>query len=643
MVVFIITIFIGIITVISFFGFCKYIRPKIPEAFIKINIIDFNKNNYFNTISLSFKENTTFKKVKIVEKSLIINVFGFSNKLILKGELSIINSNNKDKKIFKIKVYKNSTNIINIRINNENNIYYNSEIIFYKKSSEENIKLESGDFESSTHNCNNRKRLLLYNINEEELIKIIKDNINDKELENKALKIIKNNNNKLLLINIYKSTKKNNILIFEENEKKLIIPSKEEKKFFENYFWLMNAYRFDLKAMNKFAEEYKNKIEQNKKIFGQGISNLDNEKDINTYFSFINQGINCIYDENIISKNNLKDYYFVLGYMLLYGFFFKKNKFYYDFVNLFFLKMEIAYKKNYSLIDLMKIAISFIVFSTNNKDIIYLQFSDELEEDSPYKKGFEFFKQIILDLNEDSDLTFMYLQINSGCGLELITVKKCYKLSMISVEDIKSHIISTIPKYFYIFNSNNDEYIGTDARTQIMIFNEKKILDKNSTNKKNNSTMNITIGMFLESGHAKFHMNIDVGGDRSPVRCVNKNFDFTEKFNWYSKERGESGKFIDHFLYDSNIDTTSIDLINSLRSNELMNKTYFIGNFNQLNQKANEIIGNKIAQNEQNNNINNKGNSEGDISTLSAKYVFRGNLDDEEYARLQAIGGDIYY
>ena len=138
-------------------------------------------------------------------------------------------------------------------------------------------------------------------------------------------------------------------------------------------------------------------------------------------------------------------------------------------------------------------------------------------------------------------------------------------------------------------------------------------------------------------------MNIDVGGDRSPVRCVNKNFDFTEKFNWYSKEHGESGKFIDHFLYDSNIDTTSIDLINSLRSNELMNKTYFIGNLNQLNQKANEIIGNKIAQNEQNNNINNKGNSKGDISTLSAKYVFRGNLDDEEYARLQAIGGDIYY
>ena len=30
---------------------------------------------------------------------------------------------------------------------------------------------------------------------------------------------------------------------------------------------------------------------------------------------------------------------------------------------------------------------------------------------------------------------------------ELINNKRCYKLSMISVEDIKSHIIKNIPKY----------------------------------------------------------------------------------------------------------------------------------------------------------------------------------------------------
>ena len=643
MVAFIIAIFIGIISVIFIFSFSKYIKPKIPEAFIKINFIDFKINNYFDRISLTLKGKKTLKNSKIKEKSLIVDICGFNNSIISKGELSIINSDNDNKKIFKIKVYKNCTNVINIRINNENDIYYDSEIILYKNNSEENIKLEKGNFECSTHSCKNRERLLLYNMNEVELIKIIKDNNDDKELEKKALQIIKNNNNKLLLINIYKSNIKNNILIFEEKEKSLIIPNKEEKKIFENYFWLMCKYRFNLKLMNIYAEEYKNKIVQNKKIFGQTISNLDNEKDINTYFSFINQGINCILDEHIISQNDTRDYYFLLGYMLLYGFFYKKNIFYYNFVNLFFLNMDIASKKNYSFIDLMKIAISFIVFSTNNKDNISLQFSDELEEDSPYKKGFKFFKDIIHDLNEDSDLTFMYLQINSGCGLELINEKKCYKLSMISVEDIKFHIINNIPKYFYIFNSNSDEYIVTDARTQIMIFNEKKILDKTSINKINNSIMNITIGMFHESGHSKFHMNNDVGGDRSPIRCVNKNFDFTEKFHWNSKERGESGKFIDFFLYNSNNDTTSIDLMDSLRSNELMKKSYFVGNLKQLNEKASEIVGNKISNNNQNKNIKKEENKAGDISTLPSRPVFKGNLDDEEYARLQAIGGDIYY
>jgi len=577
--------------------------------------------------------------LKIKEKNLIIDVFGFNNKLILKEELSLINSVKKDKKIFKIKVYKNSTNIINIRINNENNIYYDSEIIFSKNNSEENIKLKTGNFECSTHNCKNRERLLLYNMNEVELIKIIKDNNNDKELEHKALQIIKNNNNKLLLINIYKNNKKYNILIFEEKEKSLIIPSKEEKKMFENYFWLMSKYRYDSKSMIKFAEEYKNKIVQNKKIFGQTISYLDNEKDINTYISFINQGIKCILDNDIISKNNSKDYYFLLGYMLLYGFFYNKN-YYYNFVNFFFCNMELAYKKYYSFIDLMKIAISFIVFSTNNKNNMALQFPDELEEDSPYKKGFEFFKDIILNLNEDSDLTFMYLQINSGYGFELINEKRCYKLSMISVEDIKSHIINNIPKYFYIFNYNKDEYISKDPSTEIMIFNEKKILDKKSINKVNNNIMNIAIGMLYESLRSKFYMSNNIMDDNSLIWCVDKNFEIIKKCYLELGEGIESKKLNDNFLFNSNNDTIFVDLINSLRTNELMDKKYFIGNLNKLNSLVNEIVS---SHNEKNNYIKDKENIPAKASSLRLKSMIGGNLDDEEYDRLQKIGADVYY
>ena len=73
--------------------------------------------------------------------------------------------------------------------------------------------------------------------------------------------------------------------------------------------------------------------------------------------------------------------------------------------------------------------------------------------------------------------------------------------------------------------------------------------------------MNITIGMFHESGHGKFHMNSELGGYHSPVNCVNKSFDFTKKYNWNGPKSGESGKFIDHFLYNSNKDEVSFILI----------------------------------------------------------------------------------
>ena len=235
------------------------------------------------------------------------------------------------------------------------------------------------------------------------------------------------------------------------------------------------------------------------------------------------------------------------------------------------------------------------------------------------------------------------MQINSGCGLELLSEERCYKLSMISVEDIKSHIIENIPKYFYIYSSNDEDYIGTDARTQVMIFNEKKIFDTKSNKRKENNIMNITIGMFHESGNEKFHMNSEVGGDRSPVNCVNKTFDFTKKKNWNDPERGESGKFIDHFLYNSNNDEVSIKLISSLRSNELMKKSYFVNDLKELNKAANDIVPNDSKKNNQGLNIDKKDTEINNVSTLSSKFGIKTRLNNEEFTRLNDVGGDVYY
>ena len=80
-------------------------------------------------------------------------------------------------------------------------------------------------------------------------------------------------------------------------------------------------------------------------IFGQRITNLNDEQNLNIYFSFINQGINSIFDNNIISKYNSDDYYFILGYILLYAYFYKSNL-YYSYVSNFFINIERAYLKN---------------------------------------------------------------------------------------------------------------------------------------------------------------------------------------------------------------------------------------------------------------------------------------------------------
>ena len=171
MLYFIIFLALVIITFILLFKFFQFIKPKEPEAELKLNFIDFKNNNFYDTFSLLSNKSTIMKKMKIKEKNIIINIYGFKNKEILEYELNLINSKNKKEKNFIIKLYKNSTNVLNIKINNNNKIYYNSEIIFYTKCEKEIIKLENYEF--CKHNSKNRKRLLIYNVREKELRKII--------------------------------------------------------------------------------------------------------------------------------------------------------------------------------------------------------------------------------------------------------------------------------------------------------------------------------------------------------------------------------------------------------------------------------------------------------------------------------------
>ena len=637
----IITLLIGLISFVSLLIYLNCIKKKNPEAYIKINFVDFTTNNFYDTFSLFLDKKAIFKRKKIKEKSLTINVFGFRKREILAGKLILFNSINNpiqnSEKTFRIKIYKKRTNVINIKINNENKCYNDAEIIFY--TSDKNLIKLRKDLELNDFNFNRRIRLLMYNYDEKDITKIIEGNIKDKILKEKAIYQIENNKNKLLLINFYINSKNSNILIFIEEEKPLIIPTEEEKKLFFNFYFDINYNRHhQYRVVEKRCEDFKNFLVNRKIIFGKKIINLDDEKNKNIYFSLLNQGINCLFENNIISKNSQNDYYFILGYILFYAYLYEKGV-YKIFLKNFNDNMYTALRQNYSYADLMKIGISFTIFWTNKLKPLGIQFINKYNKDTPFKKGFEFFKNIINDLNENSDLTFIYLQINSGSGLNLINNEQCYKMSMISVENMKSHIIDNIPKYFYIFNLNNNIYISTDSRTQVMSFNTRLLFEYTSNKSDENNTMNVTLGMFHEGGHAKFHKNVEVGGDRSPKYCVNKSFNLIKKLHWNDSNRGETGKFVDYFLYNS-CDNASYIIFTSLRSNELMNKNLFTDSLDELNKAAGKIIENNTNINIPGAHVNIRLNN---LSNLSSGFEMETEEDIERFNSLRAIGADVYY
>ena len=70
----------------------------------------------------------------------------------------------------------------------------------------------------------------------------------------------------------------------------------------------------------------------------------------------------------------------------------------------------------------------------------------DLPEHSPYIQSELFFRKTISQLNDDSSLSLLYLQLNSGSGIDLTTKFECYKIRMIPLIEIKYHLLK---KFFY--------------------------------------------------------------------------------------------------------------------------------------------------------------------------------------------------
>ena len=445
---------------------------------------------------------------------------------------------------------------------------------------------------------------MILNIDIQMLIKIITDNNKyNNELNLRipqALLHVANNN---LLINIFMGENKSNVIIFSDEEQKVVTANEKEKQliseFYRSIMKSINNVNKDIDDdINNLCLSFRNTLLSNKTLFGININNTNNETMNDIIYSYINQGVNYLFENNILNEKD-KDFIYGCLILLLYT---NKNIYSLDYKIIKNLNDIINQMKinKFKIIDQIKAAIAYVSFYIYNGKSYILKITSILHNNSPYKKAFDFYKSIIDDLNEESELMLMFLQLNSGSGNEILNNKSCYKISMISIEEIKEHLVKNIPQYFFAFNEEKGEDIAlTDPKTQIIGFNEQLIFAKRdkilSENEINNNIMNVLISMFHEGAHQKYHMNIKVRTKNEPILFITKEYNL-ESQDIMKKNRGESGMCVDFYLYYFSMFPAQI-LVRSSESYKLYNKEYFTGKLKDLNTISLSIIINYLNNN----------------------------------------------
>ena len=255
--------------------------------------------------------------------------------------------------------------------------------------------------------------------------------------------------------------------------------------------------------------------------------------------------------------------------------------------------------KDYSLLDRIKIMFTFssLYLSLKSDITIELLKIKQFNSESSFIKGEKFFRNVIKELEEYSQLFFIYLQLNSGIGVNAYDNNTYYRISMIDLNSIKRHLLSLSPKYFFCFRSENcDDIALTCPSTLIESFNEKKLFNNPIDMYYGNtdSSMGYSLLQLHETGHGKF--NGESNGENSPRFFLNSNYEPVEQKTWEEEKnrlkesllktksednnvfcnKGESGKCIDFYLYNG-VPLIIFSLIKSPNIKLLRNINYFTG------------------------------------------------------------------
>ena len=225
--------------------------------------------------------------------------------------------------------------------------------------------------------------------------------------------------------------------------------------------------------------------------------------------------------------------------------------------NVIFNKYTYLSNKDKSLI-LLNLLSNEIKNKSNYKFVSFY----ELPEKCSYVQSELFFRNTIARLNNNSSLSFLYLQLNSGSGNDFETKNDYYKIRMIPLIEIKYHILKKFfYPYFFTYNSNNNILALNNVHTQIISYNESN--DIGYINPKylakiysENNTIKLSFLKFHEQAHVKFFTNYD--DKLEPRYLLNDNFEIIDNIDKSESNNpddsllnsGESGNALEYFIFN---------------------------------------------------------------------------------------------
>ena len=442
----------------------------------------FKSKKSYNSIYI-YSQN---KLVNIKDESVTIDYIDerYSYKYFVSEKIELI-GDNENKKELLIIVNKYVENIYNIIVDIfEKEKTYSLEVVVYSKIKECLNELEKFDCIKMYKKENYLKNTLRFNIinaRRIDLCSIYYINMENEKIykndshffeslpENLLINLIYSNNAEIAFRRIYKNCEENIITALKNEEidllkdlyesviKKYINSSLEDE---QNIIDFKNEFiSFDNKNGYKEIKDKNNNI-----IISSDLRSI-NQRFIDIPF-FIN-----VYDKKDISKEELELTEYLCYLNLILSFeddFLKKIQNLIFEKNFIFNKYTYLTKKDKSLI-LLNLLDNEINNKSNNKFVSFF----ELPEKCSYVQSELFFRNTIAQLNDDSSLSFLYLQLFSGIGNDNETKNNYYKIRMIPLIEIKYFILKKLfYPYFFTYNSNDNVLALNNFHTKIISYNE---------------------------------------------------------------------------------------------------------------------------------------------------------------------------